>query len=123
MNIKRTILAGSSGHESADFLEFLTRPAVLDPGEKGLHRKLRVRLVLAAVLLGAHVWVRMQAQELGYEGEALGRIIHRLDQERMELEMATARESSTGLLTSRGARELGMQKAAQGQIRRIDAQP
>lgn len=123
MNTKRTVLVGSSGHESADFLEFLTRTVVLDPSEKGLRRKLGARLVLCAVLLGGHVWVRMQAQELGYEGEALGRIIHRLDQERMELEMATARESSTGLLTSRGARELGMQKAAQGQIRRIDAQP
>ncbi len=122
MNVKRTILVGSSGHESADLWELLTRSAVLDPGEKSLRGKLAVRMFFFAVLLGGHVWVRMQAQDLGYEGEALGRIIHRLDQERMELEMATARESSPGLLASR-ARELGMQKAAAGQIRRIDAQP
>jgi|GEM_PF-1726794 len=122
MNVKRTVLVGSSGHESADFWELLTRSVVLDPGEKGLRRKLGVRLFFFGVLLTGHVWLRMQAQELGYEAESLGRIIHRLDQERMELETAVARESSPGLLIARG-RELGLQKAAAGQLRRIDAQP
>jgi len=111
-------------HATADFLELVTRTATLDPEERGLRRSLILRLCLFALLLAGHVWVRMQAQALGYQSDALGRIVSRLDQERMELEMAVARESSPALLATR-ARELGMQKAGLGQLRRIerDAQP
>jgi hypothetical protein len=112
----------ASTHERPDFFELLTRQGVLDPEEAGLRRSFVVRLVAFALLLGGHVWVSMESRNLGYEGEALGRLIHRLDQERVELEDALARESRPALLASRAV-ELGMQKPGHGQLRRLDAKP
>ena len=114
--------AVTSAHESPDFFELLMRQGVLDPEEAGLRRRLAWRLVAFALLLGGHVVVSMQSRNLGYEGEALGRLIHRLDQERVELEDAVARESRPALLASRAV-ELGMQKPGHGQLRRVDAKP
>ncbi len=122
MNLKRTILVGSTGHESADLWELVTRTVVLDPGEKGLRRKLYMGLFLSGLFMVGHIWVSTQVVNLGYESEALGRIIQRLDQERAELVRATAHESNALSLAGR-ARKLGMQKAAAGQIHRVDAQP
>ncbi|HYB99624.1 MAG TPA: hypothetical protein VEC57_10900 [Candidatus Limnocylindrales bacterium] len=126
MNAARNsaVAVSSTRHGTADFLELVTRTATLDPEERGLRRRLVLLLCLSAVLLAGHVWVRMQAHALGYQSDALGRIVNRLDQERMELEMAAARESSPALLAVR-ARELGMQKAGLGQLRRLepDAKP
>jgi hypothetical protein len=114
--------AVTSAHESPDFLELLTRQGVLDPEEAGLRRRFFVSLVAFALLLGGHVWVSLESRNLGYEGEALGRLIHRLDQERVEIEDALARESRPALLASRAV-ELGMQKPGHGQLRRLDAKP
>ncbi len=112
----------NSAHESPDFLELLTRQGVMDPEEAGLRRRFITRMVAFALLLAGHVWVSMESRNLGYEGEALGRLIHRLDQERVELEDAVARESRPALLASRAV-ELGMQKPAHGQLRRLVALP
>jgi hypothetical protein len=111
-----------SVHESPDFLELLTRQGVLDPEEVGLRRRFILRMVAFALLLAGHVWVSMESRNLGYEGEALGRLIHRLDQERVELEDAVARESRPALLASRAV-ELGMQKPVHGQLRRLGVVP
>lgn len=112
----------SAAHEGPDFLELLTRQGVLDPEEANLRRRFTVRLVAFGLLLVGHVWVSMQSRNLGYQEEALGRLIHRLDQERVELEDAVARESRPALLASRAV-ELGMQKPVHGQLRRLDAKP
>lgn len=109
-------------HERPDFVELLTRQGVLDPEEAGLRRAFVVRLVVFTLLLAGHVWVSAQSRDLGYQGEALARLIHRLDQETVELEDAVARESRPALLASRAV-ELGMQKPAHGQLRRLDAKP
>jgi hypothetical protein len=109
----------SSAHQHPDFFELLTRQGVFDPEEAGLRRRFVVSLVTFALLLGGHVWVSMQSRNAGYEGEALGRLIHKLDQERVEIEDALARESRPALLASR-AMDLGMQKPAHGQLRRLD---
>lgn len=111
-----------ASHESPHFLELLTRNGAVDPEEQDLRRRFVVRLVCFTLLLGGHVWVSMQSRNLGYEGEAIGRLIHRLDQERVELEDAVARESRPALLASRAV-ELGMQKPMHGQLRRLDAKP
>ncbi len=113
-------MSTTSAHESPDFFELLTRQGVLDPEEAGLRRRFIVSLVAFALLLGGHVWVSMQSRNLGYQGEALGRLIHKLDQERVEIEDALARESRPALLASR-AIDLGMQKPAHGQLRRHEA--
>ena len=115
-------VASASAHERPDFLELLTRRGVLDPEEAGLRRRFVLRLVAFALLLAGHVWVSMDSRDLGYEGEALGRLIHRLDQESVELEDAIARESRPARLASRAV-ELGMQKPGHGQLRRLDAKP
>ena len=112
----------NSVHESPDFLELLTRQGVMDPEEAGLRRRFIARMVAFALLLAGHVWVSMESRNLGYEGEALGRLIHRLDQERVELEDAVARESRPALLASRAV-ELGMQKPVHGQLRRLVSLP
>ena len=112
----------TSVHESPDFFEFLTRQGVLDPEEASHRRRLFFRFVMFALLLAGHVWVSMVRSNLGYQGEALGRLIHRLDQERAEIEDAVARESRPALLASR-AGDLGMQQPAHGQLRRLDAKP
>jgi hypothetical protein len=109
-------------HESPDFLELLTRQGVLDPEEAGLRRRFVLRLVAFGLLLVGHVWVSMQSRNLGYKEEALGRLIHRLDQERVELEDTLARESRPAILASR-ALELGMQKPGHGQLRRLGGSP
>jgi hypothetical protein len=110
----------TSAHESPHFFELLMRQGAVDPEEADLRRRFVLRLICFALLLGGHVWVSMQSRNLGYEGEALGRLIHRLDQERVELEDAVARESRPALLASRAV-ELGMQKPGHGQLRRLDA--
>jgi hypothetical protein len=112
----------ASAHSSPDFFELLTRQGVLDPEEAGLRRRFAMNLFAFAVLFVAHFWVSMQSRDLGYHHEALNRVIHRLDQERAEVEDALARESRAPLLASR-AMELGMQKPAKGQLRRLDAKP
>jgi len=109
-------------NDSPAFLELLTRQGVLDPEEAGLRRRFGMGLVAFALLLGGQVWVSMANRDLGYEGEALGRLIHRLDQERVEIEDALARESRPALLASRAV-ELGMQKPGHGQLRRLGASP
>ena len=63
MNVKRTILVGSSGHESADFWELLTRSVVLDPGEKGLRRKLLVPV--DEPLFPRYFFIRLDAGQQG----------------------------------------------------------
>ena len=108
-----------TAHESPDFFELLTRQGVLDPEEAGLRRRFVINIVAFTLLLAGHVWVSMQSRILGYEGEALGRLIHRLDQERVEIEDTLARESRPALLASRAV-ELGMQKPGHGQLRRLD---
>lgn len=122
MSTQSRAAAAPSVHDGPDFLELLTRPGILDPEEAGLRRRLFAGFVALALLAGGHVWVRMEAQFLGYEAEALSRVIHRLDQERVEIEDAVARESRPALLAARAV-ELGMQKPAQGQLRRLDAKP
>jgi hypothetical protein len=118
----RAVAAAPSIHESPDFMELLSRQGVRDPEEAGLRNRFVFCLVAFALLLAGHVWVSMQSRNLGYESEALGRLIHRLDQERVEIEDAVARESRPALLVSRAV-ELGMQKPVQGQLRRLDAKP
>ena len=110
--------AATSAHDSPAFLELLTRQGVLDPEEAGLRRRFVMRLLAFGLLLVGHVWVSMESRNLGYTEEALGRLIHRLDQERVELEDAVARESRPALLASRAV-ELGMQKPGHGQLRRL----
>lgn len=122
MSTQHRSAAAPSVHDGPDFLELLSRQGVLDSEEAGLRRRFVLRLVSCALLLGGHVWVSMKAQELGYREEALGRLIHRLDQERVEIEDAVARESRPALLASRAV-ELGMQKPGPGQLRRLDAKP
>ena len=112
-------MSTTSAHESPDFFELLTRQGVLDPEEAGLRRRFVASLVAFAMLLGGHVWVSMECRNLGYEGEALGRLIHKLDQERVEIEDALARESRPALLAERAA-ELNMQKPMHGQLRKHD---
>jgi hypothetical protein len=112
----------NSVHESPDFMELLTRQGVMDPEEADLRRRFITRMAAFALLLAGHVWVSMESRNLGYEGEALGRLIHRLDQERVELEDAVARESRPALLASRAV-ELGMQKPGHGQLRRLATLP
>lgn len=112
----------ASAHSSPDFFELLTRQGVLDPEEAGLRWRLGVNLFAFAVLLAGHIWVSMQSRDLGYHGEALSRVINRLDQERAEIEDALARESRPPDLAHRAV-ELGMQKPAKGQLRRLDAKP
>lgn len=112
----------ASAHSSPDFFELLTRQGVLDPEEAGLRRRFAMNMLAFAVLFVAHFWVSMQSRDLGYHGEALSRVINRLDQERAEIEDALARESRPPLLASRAA-ELGMQKPSKGQLRRLDAKP
>jgi hypothetical protein len=112
----------NSAHESPDFFELLTRQGVLDPEEANLRRRFWVRMIAFGLLAIGHVWVSMESRNLGYEEQALGRLIHRLDQERVELEDAVARESRPALLASRAV-ELGMQKPGHGQLRRLDARP
>src|SRR6185369_17525898 len=99
------------------FFEMLLRQGVSDPEEAGLRRRFVFNLVAFALLLAGHVWVSSQSRNLGYESEALGRLIHRLDQERVEIEDALARESRPALLASRAV-DLGMQKPVHGQLRR-----
>lgn len=112
--------AATSAHHSPAFFELLTRQGALDPEEASLRRRFMMRGVVFALLLVGHVWVSMQSRNLGYKEEALGRLIHRLDQERVELEDAVARESRPALLASRAV-ELGMQKPGPGQLRRLGA--
>lgn len=112
----------ASAHEAPDFLELLSRPGVLDPEEAGLRRRFFWRMSAFALLLAGHVWVSLESRNLGYENEALGRLIHRLDQERVEIEDDLARESRPALLASRAV-ELGMQRPGHGQLRRVDAKP
>lgn len=111
-----------TAHESPNFLELLTRPGVLDPEEASLWRRLVGSLVVFGLLLLAQMWSSMEFRTLGYQTEALGRLIHKLDQERVELEDAVARESRPALLASRAV-ELGMQKPAKGQLRRLAQLP
>lgn len=113
-------MSTTSAHESPDFFELLTRQGVVDPEEAGLRRRFVMSLVVFTFLLGGHVWVSMQSRNLGYEGEALGRVIHKLDQERVEIEDLLARESRAALLADR-ARELGMQKPGHGQLRKLES--
>jgi len=120
MSTKPRTTGTPSAHERPDFFELLTRQGVLDPEEAGLRRRFIFRMVAFALLVIGHVWVSMESRNLGYEGEALGRLIHRLDQERVELEDAVARESRPALLASRAV-ELGMQKPGHGQLRRLGA--
>lgn len=122
MSTQQRVSIASSAHESPDFLELLTRQGVRDPEEAGLRRRFILNFFAFALLAGGHVWASMQIRTLGYEGEALGRLIHRLDQERVEIEDALARESRPALLASRAV-ELGMQKPGHGQLRRLDAKP
>lgn len=122
MSTTQRVATPASAHSGPDFLELLTRQGVLDPEEVSLRRRLALALVSFALLLGGHIWVSMQRVNLGYRNEALGRVIDRLDQERSELEDALARESRPPLLASRAV-ELGMQKPAHGQLRRLDAKP
>lgn len=122
MSTHHRSVAANSAHEGPAFFELLTRQGVLDPEEAGLRRRVIFSMVAFATLLAGHVWVNMQSRNLGYEGEALGRLIHRLDQERVEIEDALARESRPALLASRAV-ELGMQKPGHGQLRRLDAKP
>lgn len=111
----------SSAHESPDFFELLTRQGVVDPEEAGLRRRFIASLVVFAALLGGHVWVSMQSRNLGYESEALGRLIHKLDQHHAEIVDQLARETRPATLVSR-AQDLGMQKPVRGQIRHLDVQ-
>src|SRR6185369_12537185 len=104
------------------FFEMLLRQGVSDPEEAGLRRRFVFNLVAFALLLAGHVWVSSQSRNLGYESEALGRLIHRLDQERVEIEDALARESRPALLASRAV-DLGMQKPVHGQLRRVGIDP
>lgn len=122
MSTTNRVAAVDSTHERPAFLEFLTRRGVLDPEEIGLRRSLFVRMGLCILLLAAHFGVIIDGHNLGYEGQALGRLIHRLDEERVELVDAVARESRPALLASRAV-EIGMQKPTRGQLRRLDAQP
>ncbi|MFN2427017.1 MAG: hypothetical protein ABR587_11300 [Candidatus Binatia bacterium] len=103
-----------------DFLELLTRQGVHDPGEAGMRRRIWLRVASVALLVSGHLWIAAVSRNLGYEREALSRLIHRLDQERVELEDAVARESRPALLASRAV-EFGMQKPTHGQLRRIGA--
>lgn len=112
----------SSTHEAPAFLELLTRPGILDPEEATLRRRLIYTFAVFGVLLLAQMWTSMEFRNLGYRSEALGRLIHKLDQERVELEDAVARESRPALLASRAV-ELGMQKPGQGQLRRLTQLP
>ena len=114
--------SATSAHHSPAFFELLTRQGALDPEEAGARRRLMMRGVVFALLVVGHVWVSMQSRNLGYEGEALGRLIHRLDQERSELEDAVSHESGPAQLASRAV-ELGMQKPGHGQLRRVNAKP
>jgi hypothetical protein len=109
-------------HESPDFFELLTRQVVRDPEVAGLRRRFAFNLVAFAVLLAGHFWVSMQSRNLGYHNLALRKVIDLLDQQSAEIGDALARESRPPLLASRAA-ELGMQKPAHGQIRRLDAKP
>ncbi len=111
-----------TAHEAPDFLELLTRPGVLDPEEASLRRRLIYGFVVVGGLLLAQMWASMEFRNLGYRSEALGRLIHKLDQERVELEDAVARESRPALLASRAV-ELGMQKPGHGQLRRLSQMP
>lgn len=119
MSTQQRVGVSNTAHESPDFFELLTRQGVLDPEEAGLRRRFGLNLVAFALLLAGHVWVSLESRNMGYEGEALGRLIHRLDQERVEIEDALARESRPALLASRAV-ELGMQKPGHGQLRRLD---
>jgi hypothetical protein len=114
--------AVSSAHEVPAFFELLSRQGVHDPEEAGLRRRVVASVVVFGLLLGGQVWVSMQSRNVGYQNEALGRLIHRLDQERVEIEDALARESRPASLASRAV-ELGMQKPGHGQLRRLDAKP
>ncbi|HEY2775964.1 MAG TPA: hypothetical protein VGK20_18130 [Candidatus Binatia bacterium] len=122
MSTTSRIATSPSAHEAPDFFELLTRQGVLDFEEAGLRRRFVINIVAFALLLAGHVWVSMAGRNFGYQGEALGRLIHRLDQERVEIEDAVARESRPALLASRAV-ELGMQKPGPGQLRRLDAKP
>jgi hypothetical protein len=113
---------GPSQGNGATFFEILSRSGARDPEEQDLRRRFVVRLVAFAVLLAGHVWIQMESRNLGYEEQALGRLIHRLDQERVEIEDQLARESRPALLASRAA-ELGMQKPVHGQLRRLAGTP
>jgi len=112
--------AASSAHDSPAFFELLTRQGALDPEEAGVRRRYRMGAVVFVLLVAGHVWVALQGRTLGYTEEALGRLIHRLDQERVELENAVARESRPADLAVRAV-ELGMQKPGHGQLRRLGA--
>ena len=114
--------AAASAHDSPAFFELLTRQGALDPEEAGLRRRFMLRGVVFALLVVGHVWVAMQSRNLGYKEEALGRLIHRLDQERVELENAVSRESRPADLAARAV-ELGMQKPGHGQLRRLGVSP
>jgi hypothetical protein len=122
MSTTQRVANSASAHSGPDFFELMTRQGVRDPEEVSLRRRVAITLVSFAVLFGGHIWVSMQRVNLGYRNEALGRAIDRLDQERSELEDALARESRPPLLASRAV-ELGMQKPAHGQLRRLDAKP
>lgn len=112
--------AVSSAHDSPAFFELLTRQGALDPEEAGVRRRYRMGAAVFVLLIVGHVGVALQGRTLGYQEEALGRLIHRLDQERVELENAVARESRPADLAARAV-ELGMQKPGHGQLRRLGA--
>lgn len=122
MSTTQRVAGPASAHSSPDFFELLTRQGVLDPEEASLRRRLAIHFVAFALLFGGHIWVSMQSRNLGYHNQALGNVIDRLDQERSEIEDALARESRPPLLATRAV-ELGMQKPAHGQLRRLDAKP
>ncbi len=118
----RASRASQAPADGGGFLDQMRWPSVFDPEIVGARRRLFAMIALVGLLFANQVWVSLRAQELGYVTRDLSSLIEKLDQERLELEDWVARESSPAMLASK-ARDLGLEKARPGQVRRIHAQP
>jgi len=76
-----------------------------------------VAWVAAFAVAGAlHVWLQLQATQLGYELSALHHVMDRLAQEKGELEVELATLTSPGALDRAARQRLGMHEPREGQI-------
>jgi cell division protein FtsL len=76
-------------------------------------------LIAAAVLVAcglAHVWVRLQVTEFGYELNTTREIIARLEQEQRELETELAMLTAPQRLTEEARRRLRLSEPKPGQV-------